>query len=167
MELLENIYKIYREDKKRKSRNLYLYTSFCTVMTQLFIGNDETSKITFLIAYASVLMGTIKGISYYKNKYQYNQSIENLINVAKELMLLGYDLDDDAIVKSTFYVDGLIEYQDKYDNMYFIYETKENDETKYYSLISDDVDECMGDDGMHKDITKVIKEGLNKSKQNK
>ena len=67
--------------------------------------------------------------------------------MGRELIILGYDLDNDAIKESTVYTDYedgyLIEYYDKYDNLYYIYQLINDNEVKYYLLDSDDVDECI------------------------
>lgn len=101
------------------------------------------------------------------NEDNYKESIENLDNVTKELILLGYDLDDDALYNGTLYKDGVIEFSNKYDNNYYIYEKEANKCYKYYELTNDNLDACLKDEMMNNDITKVIKRGLNKSKQDK
>ena len=101
------------------------------------------------------------------NEDDYKESIENLDNVTKELILLGYDLDDDALYNGILYTDGVIEFSDKYDNNYYVYEKEENGYYKYYTLANGDLDACFKDEMMHNDITKVIRRGLNKSKQDK
>ena len=86
--------------------------------------------------------------------------------MGRELIILGYDLDNDAIKESTVYTDYengyLIEYCDKYDNLYYIYQLINDNEVKYYLLDSDDVDECLENENMREDITKIIEKGLNK-----
>ena len=62
----------------------------------------------------------------------------------------------------TLFDDGLIEYKDKYNNKYYLYECIKDNEEKYYSLINDDIEECLNTDGMSEDITKIIKKALNK-----
>ena len=62
----------------------------------------------------------VSNFKFKSNKKHYKESLENLDNVTKELILLGYDLDA-----------------------------------------------CFLDETMHNDITKAIKRGLNKSKQDK
>lgn len=101
------------------------------------------------------------------NEDDYKESIENLDNVTKELILFGYDLDDDALYNGIIYTDGVIEFSDKYDNNYYVYEKEENGYYKYYTLANGDLDACFKDEMMHNDITKVIRRGLNKSKQDK
>ena len=165
--LSENIYKLYLRDKIKSIKNKSLYTLTCTMIIQSFIGNEKSFKFSFIVGFISALSGLLSNISCIINKENYEESVQKLQNVAKELTLLGYDLDNNAMLDCTIYSDGLVEYYDKHDNKYFLYETEENGETKYYSFISDDVEECLNDSGMHEDITKVIKRGLNKSKQSK
>ena len=78
-----------------------------------------------------------------------------------------YDLDDDALYNGILYTDGVIEFSDKYDNNYYVYEKEENGYYKYYTLANGDLEACLKDEMKHNDITKVIRRGLNKSKQNK
>lgn len=165
--LSENIYELYKDEKIKRVKNKSLYTLTCTMIIQSFIGNEKSFKFSFIVGFITSLLGLLSNISCIKNKEYYEESVQNLQNVAKELTLLGYDLDNNAMLDCTIYSDGLVEYYDKYDNKYFLYETEENGETKYYSFISDNVEECLNDSGMHEDITKVIKRGLNKSKQSK
>ena len=165
--LSENIYELYKDEKIKRVKNKSLYTLTCTMIIQSFIGNEKSFKFSFIVGFITSLLGLLSNISCIINKEYYEESVQNLQNVAKELNLLGYDLDNNAMLDCTIYSDGLVEYYDKYDNKYFLYETEENGETKYYSFISDDVEECLNDSGMHEDITKVIKRGLNKSKQSK
>ena len=44
---------------------------------------------------------------------------------------------------------------------------RKNGYYKYYTLANGDLDACLKDEMKHNDITKVIRRGLNKSKQNK
>lgn len=165
--LSENIYQLYLDDKRKSLKNKSLYTLGCTMIIQSFIGNEKSFKFSFIVGSISALLGLLSNISCIVNRDYHEESVQKLQNVAKELTLLGYDLDNNAMLECTIYSDGLVEYYDKHDNKYFLYETEENGETKYYSFISDDVEECLNDSGMHEDITKVIKRGLNKSKQSK
>ena len=72
-------------------------------------------------------------------------------------------------------IERLIDYNGiaNYDNIkpYTIdidyYYDYENKCYKYYSLTNDYLDACLKDEMMHNDITKVIRRGLNKSKQDK
>ncbi len=110
----------------------------------------------------------VSNFKFKSNKKHYKESLENLDNVTKELILLGYDLDANALYNGTYYIgDGVIEFSDKYGDNYYICEFEENGCYRYYELANDDLDACFLDETMHNDITKAIKRGLNKSKQDK
>lgn len=165
--LSDNIYEVYVGDKIKNVKNISAYTLAWTLFLQIFLGNQRSYKFSFVVSSISGIIAAVSNAIFNFNKKYYNESIENLDNVTKELILLGYDLDDDALCNSTFYVDGLIEFTDKYDNNYYIYEKEENEYYKYYTLANGDLDACLLDETLHNDITKVIKRGLNKSKQDK
>lgn len=165
--LSDNIYEVYVGDKIKNVKNISAYTLAWTLFLQIFLGNERSYKFSFVVSSISGIIAAVSNAIFNFNKKYYNESIENLDNVTKELILLGYDLDDDALCNSTFYVDGLIEFTDKYDNNYYIYEKEENECFKYYELANNDLDACLLDETLHNDITKVIKRGLNKSKQDK
>lgn len=165
--LSDNIYEVYVGDKIKNIKNISAYTLAWTLFLQIFLGNERSYEFSFVVSSISGIIAAVSNAIFNFNKKYYNESIENLDNVTKELILLGYDLDDDALCSSTFYVDGLIEFTDKYDNNYYIYEKEENECFKYYELANNDLDACLLDETLHNDITKVIKRGLNKSKQDK
>ena len=165
--LSDNIYEVYVGDKIKNVKNISAYTLAWTLFLQIFLGNERSYKFSFVVSSISGIIAAVSNAIFNFNKKYYNESIENLDNVTKELILLGYDLDDDSLCSSTFYVDGLIEFTDKYDNNYYIYEKEENECFKYYELANNDLDTCLLDETLHNDITKVIKRGLNKSKQDK
>ena len=165
--LSDNIYEVYVGDKIKNVKNISAYTLAWTLFLQIFLGNERSYKFSFVVSSISGIIAAVSNAIFNFNKKYYNESIENLDNVTKELILLGYDLDDDALCNSTFYVDGLIEFTDKYDNNYYIYEKEGNGYYKYYTLANVDLDACLLDETLHNDITKVIKSGLNKSKQDK
>lgn len=166
--LSDEIYEIYYDEKIRKRRNLLFYTLGCNATIQMLIGNEESFNISFIVSLISGALACIHNKIYKVNKPYYEESIEKLKNVVNELILLGYDLEENALEKSTLWSDGLIEYNDKYDNTYFIYQDAKNkNDVRYYFLISNDVGECLSDCGMREDITEIINKGLSKSKQNK
>lgn len=137
------------------------------MFSQILFGNEKSFKFFFIVSSISGIITVISNTMFNINEDNYKESIENLDNVTKELILLGYDLDDDALYNGTLYKDGVIEFSNKYDNNYYIYEKKENKCYKYYELTNDNLDACLKDEMMNNDITKVIKRGLNKSKQDK
>lgn len=137
------------------------------MFSQILFGNEKSFKFSFIVSSISGIITVISNTMFDINEDNYKESIENLDNVTKELILLGYDLDDDALYNGTLYKDGVIEFSNKYDNNYYIYEKKENKCYKYYELTNDNLDACLKDEMMNNDITKVIKRGLNKSKQDK
>lgn len=137
------------------------------MFSQILFGNEKSFKFSFIVSSISGIITVISNTMFNINEDNYKESIENLDNVTKELILLGYDLDDDALYNGTLYKDGVIEFSNKYDNNYYIYEKKENKCYKYYELTNDNLDACLKDEMMNNDITKVIKRGLNKSKQDK
>ncbi len=133
------------------------------MFSQILFGNEKSFKFSFIVSSISGIITVISNTMFNINEDNYKESIENLDNVTKELILLGYDLDDDVLYNGTLYKDGVIEFSNKYDNNYYIYEKKENKCYKYYELTNDN----FKDEMMNNDITKVIKRGLNKSKQDK
>lgn len=137
------------------------------MFSQILFGNEKSFKFSFIVSSISGIITVISNTMFNINEDNYKESIENLDNVTKELILLGYDLDYDALYNGTLYKDGVIEFSNKYDNNYYIYEKKENKCYKYYELTNDNLDACLKDEIMNNDITKVIKRGLNKSKQDK
>lgn len=137
------------------------------MFSQILFGNEKSFKFSFIVSSISGIITVISNTMFNINEDNYKESIENLDNVTKELILLGYDLDDDVLYNVTLYKDGVIEFSNKYDNNYYIYEKKENKCYKYYELTNDNLDACLKDEMMNNDITKVIKRGLNKSKQDK
>lgn len=137
------------------------------MFSQILFGNEKSFKFSFIVSSISGIITVISNTMFNINEDNYNESIENLDNVTKELILLGYDLDDDALYNGTLYKDEVIEFSNKYDNNYCIYEKKENKCYKYYELTNDNLDACLKDEMMNNDIIKVIKRGLNKSKQDK
>lgn len=137
------------------------------MFSQILFGNEKSFKFSFIVSSISGIITVISNTMFNINEDNYKESIENLDNVTKELILLGYDLDDDALYNGTLYKDEVIEFSNKYDNNYYIYEKKENKCYKYYELTNDNLDACLKDEMMNNDITKVIKRGLNKSKQDK
>lgn len=137
------------------------------MFSQILFGNEKSFKFSFIVSSISGIITVISNTMFNINEDNYKESIENLDNVTKELILLGYDLDDDALYNGTLYKDGVIEFSNKYDNNYYIYEKKENKCYKYYELTNDNLDACLKDEMMNNDIIKVIKRGLNKSKQDK
>lgn len=137
------------------------------MFSQILFGNEKSFKFSFIVSSISGIITVISNTMFNINEDNYKESIENLDNVTKELILLGYDLDDDALYNGTLYKDEVIEFSNKYDNNYYIYEKKENKCYKYYELTNDNLDACLKDEMMNNDIIKVIKRGLNKSKQDK
>ncbi len=165
--LSDNICEAHIGDKRREIKNKSTYILSCALFSQIFFGNEKSFKFSFIVSSISGIITVISNTMFNINEDDYKESIENLDNVTKELILLGYDLDDDALYNGTIYTDGVIKFSDKYDNNYYVYEKEENKCYKYYSLTNDNLDACLKDEMMHNDITKVIRRGLNKSKQNK
>lgn len=165
--LSDNICEAHIGDKRREIKNKSTYILSCALFSQIFFGNEKSFKFSFIVSSISGIITVISNTMFNINEDDYKESIENLDNVTKELILLGYDLDDDALYNGTIYTDGVIEFSDKYDNNYYVYEKEENKCYKYYSLTNDNLEACLKDEMMHNDITKVIRRGLNKSKQNK
>jgi len=165
--LTNDILEVYYGDRSKKIKNMALYSFCCCNLIQSFLGNEKSLKFSLIASLATGALAMFENFICKISIFDYEISKRRLNDVTQELILLGYDLEDNAMLDSTAYSDGLIEYCDKYDNKYFIYESIENNKIKYYSLISDDIEECLNDDGMHQDITKVIEKGLNRSKQNK
>ena len=165
--LSDNFYEVYIGDKRREVKNISAYTLSCALFSQILFGNEKSFKFSFIVSSISGIITVISNTMFNINEDDYKESIENLDNVTKELILFGYDLDDDALYNGTLYKDGVIEFSNKYDNNYYIYEKKENKCYKYYELTNDNLDACLKDEMMNNDITKVIKRGLNKSKQDK
>ena len=148
---------------------LFLITITFTISfpSVCFLTLSLLNAFSFIVSSISGIITVISNTMFNINEDDYKESIENLDNVTKELILLGYDLDDDALYNGILYTDGVIEFSDKYDNNYYVYEKEENGYYKYYTLANGDLDACFKDEMMHNDITKVIRRGLNKSKQNK
>lgn len=165
--LSDNFYELYIENKRKAIRNKSAYILTWALFAQIFFGNEKSFKFSFIVSGISGIITMVSNSRFKSNKKHYKESIENLDNVTKELILLGYDLDDDALYNGTLYIDGVIEFSDKYDNNYYIYEKEENECYKYYELANGNLDACLKDEMMHNDITKVIRRGLNKSKQDK
>ena len=165
--LSDNICEAHIGDKRKEVKNKSAYILSCALFSQIFFGNEKSFKFSFIVSSISGIITVISNTMFNINEDDYKESIENLDNVTKELILLGYDLDDDALYNGTIYTDGVHEFSDKYDNNYYVYEKEENKCYKYYSLTNDNLDACLKDEMMHNDITKVIRRGLNKSKQNK
>lgn len=164
--LSDNIFEIYYANKRKKIRNVALCSFFSSLLAQTCVGNDNSFKAFLAACLATTFTAGITNLSWLVNKKCYKDSKRKLNNVGRELIILGYDLDNDAIKESTVYTDYqdgyLIEYYDKYDNPYYIYESTKGNEVKYYFLDSDDVEECFENEDMKKDITKIIEKGLNK-----
>lgn len=164
--LSDNIFEIYYANKRKKIRNVALCSFFSSLLAQTCVGNDNSFKAFLAACLATTFTAGITNLSWLVNKKCYKDSKRKLNNVGRELIILGYDLDNDAIKESTVYTDYedgyLIEYCDKYDNLYYIYQLINDDEVKYYLLDSDDVDECLENQNMREDITKIIEKGLNK-----
>lgn len=118
--LSDNIYEVYVGDKIKNVKNISAYTLAWTLFLQIFLGNERSYKFSFVVSSISGIIAAVSNAIFNFNKKYYNESIENLDNLTKELILLGYDLDA-----------------------------------------------CLLDETLHNDITKVIKRGLNKSKQDK
>lgn len=165
--LSDNFYEVYIGDKRREAKNISAYTLSCALFSQILFGNEKSFKFSFIVSSISGIITVISNTMFNINEDDYKESIENLDNVTKELILFGYDLDDDALYNGTIYTDGVIEFSDKYDNNYYVYEKEENGYYKYYTLANGDLDACLKDEMKHNDITKVIRRGLNKSKQDK
>lgn len=165
--LSEDIYEVCYGDRNKKIKNFSLYSLCCCSFIQSLIGNEKSLNFSLLIAIVTGSLAALENFICKSKEIDYEISKKNLLNVTQELILLGYDLDDNAMLDSTIYSDGLIEYKDKHGNRYFLYELIKNNQIKYYSLISDDIEECLNDKELYKDVTKIIKRGLNKSKQNK
>ena len=165
--LSDNICEAHIGDKRREVKNKSAYILSCALFSQILFGNEKSFKFSFIVSSISGIITVISNTMFNINEDDYKESMENLDNVTKELILLGYDLDDDALYNGTIYTDGVIEFSDNYDNNYHVYEKEENKCYKYYSLTNDNLDACLKDEMMHNDITKVIRRGLNKSKQNK
>ena len=167
--LSDNICEAYIGDKRREVKNKSAYILSCALFSQILFGNEKSFKFSFIVSSISGIITVISNTMFNINEDDYKESIKNLDNVTKELILLGYDLDANALYNgSTLYIgDGVIEFSDKYDNNYYVYEKEENGYYKYYTLANGDLDACLKDEMMHNDITKVIRRGLNKSKQNK
>ena len=165
--LSDNFYEVYIGDKRRDVKNKSAYILSCALFSQILFGNEKSFKFSFIVSSISGIITVISNTMFNINEDNYKESIENLDNVTKELILLGYDLDDDALYNGTLYKDEVIEFSNKYDNNYYIYEKKENKCYKYYELTNDNLDACLKDEMMNNDIIKVIKRGLNKSKQDK
>lgn len=165
--LPDNFYEVYIGDKIREVKNISAYTLSCALFSQILFGNEKSFKFSFIVSSISGIITVISSTMFNINEDDYKESIENLDNVTKELILFEYDLDDDALYNGILYTDGVIEFSDKYDNNYYVYEKEENKCYKYYSLTNNNLDACLKDEMMHNDITKVIRRGLNKSKQNK
>ena len=163
--LSDELYEVYIGDKRKDIKKKSAYVLTCALFSQILFGNEKSFKFSFIVSSISGIITVISNTMFNINEDDYKESIENLDNVTKELILFGYDLDDDALCNATFYKDGVIEFSDKYENYYYIYEKKENNDYKYYELVNDNLDFCLKDEKMHTDITKVIKKGLNKSKQ--
>ena len=164
--LSDNIFEIYYANKRKKIRNVALCSLCGSLLAQTCVGNDNSFKAFLAACLATTFTAGITNLSWLVNKKCYKDSKRKLNNVGRELIILGYDLDNDAIKESTVYTDYqdgyLIEYYDKYDNPYYIYESTKGNEVKYYFLDSDDVEECFENEDMKKDITKIIEKGLNK-----
>lgn len=165
--LSENIYDIYIHEKDEDIRNKSLYVLGCALLVQSLVGNEKTLKPSIVVYIVSGLIAVLSEAHHKLTKEDYLDSMERLRNVSEELTLLGYDLDINAMLDCTLYQDGLIAYQDKYENTYYLYECIKDDEVRYYSLITDDIDECLSNKGMSEDVTKIIKRGLNKQKSKK
>ena len=164
--LSDNIFEIYYANKRKKIRNVALCSLCGSLLAQTCVGNDNSFKAFLAACLATTFTAGITNLSWLVNKKCYKDSKRKLNNVGRELIILGYDLDNDAIKESTVYTDYqdgyLIEYYDKYDNPYYIYESTKGNEVKCYFLDSDDVEECFENEDMKKDITKIIEKGLNK-----
>ena len=164
--LSDNIFEIYYANKRKKIRNVALCSFFSSLLAQTCVGNDNSFKAFLAACLATTFTAGIADFSWLANKKYYKVSKRKLNDIARELIILGYDLDKEAIEESTIYTDYqdgyLIEYYDKYDNPYYIYESTKGNEVKYYFLDSDDVEECFENEDMKKDITKIIEKGLSK-----
>lgn len=164
--LSDNLFEIYLGNKRQKIRNVALCSLCGSLLAQTCVGNDNSFKVFLAACLATTFTAGITNLSWLVNKKYYKDSKRKLNNVGRELIILGYDLDNDAIKESTVYTDYedgyLIEYYDKYDNLYYIYQLINDNEVKYYLLDSDDVDECLENENMREDITKIIEKGLNK-----
>ncbi len=90
------------------------------MFSQILFGNEKSFKFSFIISSIFGIITVISNTMFNINEDNYKESIENLDNVTKELILLGYDLDDDALYNGTLYKDGVIEFSNKYDNNYYI-----------------------------------------------
>lgn len=167
--LSDNFYELYIGNKRKAIRNKSAYILTWALFAQIFFGNEKSFKFSFIVSSISGIITMISNSRFKSNKKHYKESLENLDNVTKELILLGYDLDANALYNgSTLYIgDGVIEFSDKYGDNYYICEFEENGCYRYYELANGDLDACLKDETMHNDITKVIKRGLNKSKQDK
>ena len=165
--LSDNICEVYIGDKRKSIKNKSTYILSCASFLQILFGNERSFKFSFIVSSISGIVTVISNMMFNINEDDYKESIENLNNVTKELILLGYDLNGDALYDGTLYKDGVIEFSDKYDNNYYVYEKEENGYYKYYELANGDLDTCLKDEMMHNDITNVIRRGLNKSKQDK
>ncbi len=158
--LSDDIYELYIDRKVEKIRNLSAYTLGSAVAAQALVGDENSLKFSVIVS----LLSGILAYSNYKikknNKPYYEESKENLKNVANELILYGYDLSLDALEKSTLWDDGIIEYSDKDGNSHYIYEDDKNsDEIKYYHLTATDKEISK-----ESDITEIINRGLTKHK---
>ena len=108
--LSDNLYEVYVWDKIKKFKNISTYALACALFSQILFGNEKSSKFSFIVSSIFGIITVISNTMFNINEDNYKESIENLDNVTKELILLGYDLDDDALYNGTLYTNGVIEF---------------------------------------------------------
>lgn len=128
------------------------------VLTQVLIGHEGSFYLAAPLAVISSTQ-TINEFKKYK-KYckTYKEASNYLDNITSELILLGYDLKQDALQNAENYENNSIRFKDNHDNKYLLYE----DEQLNYFIKAD-----FKDADCSQNVTKQIIKGLSKSKQNK
>lgn len=97
--LSDNICEAHIGDKRREVKNKSAYILSCALFSQILFGNEKSFKFSFIVSSISGIITVISNTMFNINEDDYKESMENLDNVTKELILLGYDLDDDAFVR--------------------------------------------------------------------
>jgi hypothetical protein len=160
--LSSNLYYVAGTDMFSDISKKAVYTAAWTVGAQIAVGNENSLKFSIPVAIVSSVTSLLLGKQVNRNKDEYNNALNRLKNVSEELMLLGYDIERDAIEKCTIYTDGLIIFSDKEENEYKLYEKNDKDGVEYYLLYKDDIDYSISDIKFHENITYQIKRGLTK-----
>ena len=171
---MENKYKLQKYEVYNKFARVYNYKlnkkhlkriSLVTagmVLTQMLIGNHGS----FFLAAPSVTIASVETIRTFKKCKNYGKTYKEdsncLDNITNELILLGYDLKQDALQKAEYYDLGIIKFKDKYDNDYLFYE----DDSLNYFIENDSIrtKECTN---YRQNVTEQVIKGVNKSKQDK